>query len=145
MRRVLLAAALVTCAGSVSALLAGAAFLAADLPGGLPVGNAVAALALVAAAGVAVLVGRPGAGLRRYGLLALAAAVLWLPVSAALLGNWRLNGTPGQSSMPWFVLTGATVALAASALGWSAAAAARRAWWGWRKRGATPRPPSAGR
>ena len=142
MRRRLLAAALATWAGSAAALLAGAAFLTIDLPGGLPVGNAVAALALASASAVAVLVGRPGSGLRRYGLLALAAAVLWLPASAALLGNWRLNGAPGRSSMPWFVLTGATAALATSALGWGLAAAARRAW---RERGATPRPPSAGR
>ena len=128
---------LVVCAACAGALVAGAGFLTLDLPGGLPLGNGIAALALVSAAGVAVGVGRPGTALRRYGWVALGVAVLWLPASVALLGNLRLNGTPGASSGLWLGFTATAALLALSALVWAGGAALRRVW---RARRATPRP-----
>jgi hypothetical protein len=110
----------------VGSLVGGADFLVWDLPGGLPLGNVLAALGLASAAAVAVLVGQAGQGVRRYGWGALAAATLWLPVSAALLGNWRLNGSPGASSAGWAAYTVLTVLFAGSALLWAGGVAWQR-------------------
>jgi hypothetical protein len=78
--------------------VSGAGYLEAVLPGGLPVGNAVAALGLVAAAGVPVLLSQPGSTLRVAALLTLCAAVAWLPISIALAGNLALNFTSWRGS-----------------------------------------------
>lgn len=84
-------ALLAVAAASVALLASGSARLGDVLPGGLPLGNAVAALGLVCAAAVPVLLGAPGSALRRAGLAVLVAAAAWLPVSVALAGNLALN------------------------------------------------------
>jgi hypothetical protein len=72
-------------------LVSGAAYLEFVLPGGLPVGNAIAALTLICVAAVPALFSVRGSALRRAALVTLAAAVAWLPVSIGLAGNLRLN------------------------------------------------------
>lgn len=76
---------------AIAMLASGAGWVEASLPGGLPVGNALAALGLVAMSAIAVvLAGRVGR-LRRVALVVFGAAVAWLPVSIALAGNLALN------------------------------------------------------
>ncbi len=102
-----LAALALACA---CALATGAGFLDLPLPGGLPVGNALAAVALAAFAAVPVLLGKPGSALRSAARAVLAAALAWLPVSAALAGNLALNFGNGRGET-WLALS-AMVAVA---------------------------------
>ena len=78
---------LLIAAASVTALARTGSVLESELPGGLPIGNALAATALVTAAGAAVLLAASGSWLRALAWLALAAALAWLPLSIALAGN----------------------------------------------------------
>jgi hypothetical protein len=84
---------------SVTSLVSGAGYLEIVLPGGLPAGNAIASLGLVAPAAVAVLLGAPGSPLRAAALGTFCAAVAWLPVSIALAGNLALNFTGWRGSV----------------------------------------------
>src|SRR5687767_9438339 len=81
-------------------LVLGAADLERPLPGGLPLGNAVTALALLCPAVVARAISRPFSHCRRLAQLALVAAVFWLPVSLLLAGNLALNFT-GSRGLAW--------------------------------------------
>jgi hypothetical protein len=83
---------------SVASLVSGAGYLEVVLPGGLPAGNAVAALGLVSAAGVPVLLSAPRSALRAAALITLGAAAAWLPASIALAGNLALNFTGWRGS-----------------------------------------------
>ena len=76
---------------AMAALVSGAGGLEALLPGGLPVGNGVAALGVVALACVPVLLSVRGSRLRRVSLALLAGAAAWLPGSIVLAGNLALN------------------------------------------------------
>lgn len=84
---------------SVASLVSGAGYLEIVLRGGLPAGNAIAALGLVSAAGVPVLLSTPGSALRATALGSLDTAAAWLPVSIALAGNLALNFTGWRGSM----------------------------------------------
>ena len=61
------------------------------LPGGLPFGTLLAAVALVAGSAIPLALGRKGSWLRRTGSLVLVAAILWLPLGIVLSGNASLN------------------------------------------------------
>lgn len=89
------------------------------LPGGLPLGNLSAALALLGWPAAAALLARPGSAARRFALIALALALAWLPVSATLAGNLALNFS-GQRGTAWAVITLGVVAGGLVALAWSA-------------------------
>jgi hypothetical protein len=82
---------LAAAAFSIFSLATGAAYLETPLPGGLPMGNALAALSLCTLAATAVALSVRGTLLRLISLASLAAAVAWLPVSIALAGNLALN------------------------------------------------------
>lgn len=85
------AAALLVAIFSAGSLLAGADFVSAVLPGGLPFGNFLAAGLFCGLAGAAVLMAPRNGLARRVASLALAASVAWLPLSIALAGNVSLN------------------------------------------------------
>ena len=85
-------------------LVRGASYLDAMLPGGLPLGNALTALGLCAAAGVAVGLSAPGTVLRLASLVSLLGAVAWLPVSVVLAGNLQLNFS-GERGLAWMVFS----------------------------------------
>jgi hypothetical protein len=89
---------------SVASLMSGAGYLGVVLPGGLPAGNAIAALGLVSPAAIAVLLSTPGSVVRAAALGTFCAAVAWLPVSIALAGNLALNFTGWRGSV-WLGLS----------------------------------------
>lgn len=103
---------------SVVALFSGSAMLNALLPGGLPFGNLVAACILCAPAGAATLLSPAKTPLRYFSVLALLAAIVWLPVSIALAGNLRLNFS-GAGGDIWQAFTIATTIAAYVALVWA--------------------------
>jgi hypothetical protein len=114
-----MAAAALAC---LALLVSGADALEARLPGGLPLGNAVSAAALVLAAWAALRLAAKGSRLRGIALCALVLSALWLPASILLAGNLELNFA-GRAGRAWTVLTAiATLA----AFGSLAAAAASR-------------------
>jgi hypothetical protein len=91
MRRGYVAALLVALGlAALASLLSGTDFLARELPGGLPLGNGLAALCLCTLAGAAVLLAS-SAGARGAAWAGLCAALAWLPVSIGLAGNAALN------------------------------------------------------
>lgn len=101
---------------SAACLLAGGwGGLEARLPGGLPVGNAVSAAALIFAAAAAFGVAAPGSWVRRFAAFALVVALSWLPVSIALAGNLELNF--GEATGPaWLAFTAIAVIAAYGSL-----------------------------
>jgi hypothetical protein len=84
---------------AIASLVSGASYLDFVLPGGLPAGNAVAALGLVALAGIPACLSARGSLLRRTSLVTLVGAAAWLPVSIALAGNPALNFTGWRGSV----------------------------------------------
>ena len=117
--RIPVIALLTVFAASAYALVSGAALLQAELPGGLPAGNALSALTLCALAGAAVVPAPPHTAARIFATVALLAAACWLPVSVALAGNLSLNfaGARGEA---WMALTVLVAILSVAALAWSA-------------------------
>lgn len=105
--------------GWVALLGAGFEWVEGTVPGGLPVGNLLAAVTHAAWPAAAVLLALPGSVARRFAVGALALAVAWLPISLALAGNLGLNfqGTRGTL---WMGLTVLTLALGTAALAGSA-------------------------
>lgn len=87
---------LVVAAFAAHALLTGSPWIETPLPGGLPLGNALSALALCALAGAALELSPVGSVLRAFANVALFAAIVWLPVSIALAGNLALNFAGGR-------------------------------------------------
>lgn len=91
-------------------LLSGAKYLQYAVLGGMPLGNLIASIALIASALAALeLLPLRGWG-RVIGIVTLVIAMTWLPFSIALAGNLALvfSGTRGDA---WIALTAATVAL----------------------------------
>jgi len=103
---------------SLASLVSGASYLEFALPGGLPAGNALAAIVLVSAAAVPVLLSSPGSALRTAALATLAAAAAWLPLSIALAGNLALNFTSGRGSI-WLGFTLAVIVALLCMLAWA--------------------------
>ncbi len=104
------------------ALMSGTDWLGDELPGGLPLGNAMAAAGLCAVAGVAVALSQPSTALRIVSLCVLAAAAVWLPASIALAGNAALNFANGRGSV-WWVFSLAVAIAATTSLAWAGIAA----------------------
>ncbi|HET6395351.1 MAG TPA: hypothetical protein VFF91_00750 [Pseudoxanthomonas sp.] len=103
---------------ALGSLLAGAAYCEWALPGGLPLGNVLAALALCAPAAAAVVLSPAGSWRRRASRAVLWAAALWLPLSVALAGNLALNFA-GARGTAWLWLSLCTFVAALAALAWS--------------------------
>jgi hypothetical protein len=111
---------LAVAACSAAWLASGSDRLDAVLPGGLPVGNAVAALGLASAAAVPVLLSARGTALRSMARAALAGAAAWLPASIALAGNPALNFTGWRGSV-WLGFSCLVVVAVSAALCWALA------------------------
>ncbi len=119
-------AALLAAGVAAGTLLAtGAAWLGMELPGGLPVGNLLAALCLCCLAGAAFALSPRGTARRAAAGAALACAASWLPLSVALAGNLALNFQDGRGAA-WLGFTQAVVALVLGTLAWTLATALRR-------------------
>lgn len=134
----LLAAALAT----LVALFSGADWLEAALPGGLPLGNVLAALALCAPAATAALIARHGSLARGVAVAVLVLGLAWMPVSLLLAGNPELNFAGGRGGI-WLALSLALAVCSYGVLAWCLAAATLRAWRGWQVRRAARRLRSA--
>src|SRR5262245_17058386 len=99
---------LLTAAGfSVGSLVSGARYLEWVLPGGLPLGNVLAAAALCSLAGAAFHLSPLGSIRRRVSRVSLLAAAFWLPISIALAGNLTLNFS-GYRGAAWLAITSVT-------------------------------------
>jgi hypothetical protein len=109
-------------AAAIGLVASGWSGLESRLPGGLPVGNAASAAAMVHAAWAAFRLA-PAPWIRRIAAVSLAVALLWLPASIALAGNLELN-FDGSTGPAWFALT--AFALLAS---WGSLAMAAAARW----------------
>lgn len=89
---------------AIGLLLSGWSGLEEHLPGGLPVGNALSAAAVILAAWAAALLTRRGTFLYRLCVAALVLAISWLPVSIALAGNLDLDFDESTGPV-WFAFT----------------------------------------
>ena len=101
-------------------LSAGALFVGADvihriLPGGLPVGNLLAAAVYCGLAGTAVVLAPRRSVSRPAALGALAGAIAWLPLSIALAGNPSLNFS-GERGALWLWLSAGLLIVVMAAL-----------------------------
>ena len=103
---------------SLASLMSGASYLEFALPGGLPAGNALAAIGLASTAALPVLLSPAGSVLRSAALAALAAAAAWLPLSIALAGNLALNFASGSGSI-WQGFTLAVILFVLCTLTWA--------------------------
>ena len=101
MPRIVVSLLLVVAAFAVLSLVSGASYLENMLPGGLPVGNALTAIGLCAAAGSAVGLSARRTTLRMVSVASLIGAAAWLPVSIALAGNLTLNFHGGRGGVGW--------------------------------------------
>jgi hypothetical protein len=113
--------------GSITALLSLPLLLRLEavllirLPGALPLGTLLAALAMVSGAALAFAAGPPGSWLRRVSSLTLAAAVIWLPLGMLLAGNPSLSFVnDGSDSALFWRYTGLTVLLIILTWVWAA-------------------------
>ena len=97
-------ALLLLAAFSIYAILSGADYLSAMLPGGLPLGNVLAAAVFLGLSGAAYLLAKQRKVLGRIAAIVLAASTLWLPVSIALARNASLNFA-GWNGTLWFLFT----------------------------------------
>ncbi len=121
MRKTIIAALLAVAVFAILSLAFGAPYLEAMLPGGLPLGNVLAALSLCSVAGAAVGLSARGTALRAVALASLLAAVVWLPASIVLAGNLTLNFGGGRGAA-WLVLSLAVVVGVFCTLLWALAA-----------------------
>lgn len=95
---------LLIAAVSIYAILSGADYLSTLLPGGLPLGNVLAATVFLGLSGAAYLLAKQRKVLGRIAAIVLAASILWLPVSIALARNASLNFA-GWNGTLWFLFT----------------------------------------
>ncbi len=124
LRPLMVACLLALAAAALAAVLSGGDYLERLLPGGLPLGNALVALGLVAAASAAwVLAPRRTWVAAASGIVLLLAAA-WLPVSIALAGNLALNFSDDRGSTWWVFSLGLLLAILGS-LVWATLAAWR--------------------
>lgn len=93
------------------------------LPGGLPLGNALMAVALCGFSGGALLVSARGSARWRFSAVALVASLLWLPASALLAGNLALNFSGARGTV-WLAGSVVVIVAALAALGWALAGCA---------------------
>lgn len=102
-------------------LASGAAVLETVLPGGLPLGNALAVVFLCGAALPALVLSRPRTRLRSAAAVSLAGAVAWLPASVALAGNLELDFANGRGAA-WLAFSAIVLADILCTLLWALAA-----------------------
>lgn len=121
-----IATLLLVAASSLFAILSGADFLSAMLPGGLPLGNVLAAVVFLGMSGAGYLLAKERKVLGRIAAIVLAGAVLWLPVSIALARNASLNFA-GWNGTLWFLFTVGLFFAALGVLLFAAGAAVRSA------------------
>ena len=103
---------------SFIALASGASYLETPLPGGLPLGNALAAFVLCGLPGLALLLSPPDTLVRKASLIALLAAAAWLPVSIALAGNLELSFGGGRGTA-WVTITLGSILASVTCLVWA--------------------------
>lgn len=116
MDRTIIAMLLAVATLAVLSLASGADYLGAALPGGLPLGNALAALGLCATAGAAVRLSATGSALRVATWASLVSALIWLPASITLAGNLTLTFS-GWRGAAWLTFSLVVVAAVLCALG----------------------------
>jgi len=85
-------------------LLLGPDCLLWPLPGGMPLGNALAALGLTAASGSGLAAGWQEQGMRRLASVSLLLSLAWFPCSVLLAGNLALSFN-GEAGSVWMVGT----------------------------------------
>ncbi len=112
------AAALLLICGmlALAALVFAADTLEWQLPGGLPLGNALAAFVLSSVAAAAVALSSSGTVPRRVSVFALVLALAWLPVSIVLAGNLALNFSGARGDAWWMVSLAVAVSVVVSLL-----------------------------
>jgi hypothetical protein len=118
-RGLVVVVALLVAAFSATSLLSGADYLQLRLPGGLPLGNLLAALGLIAIAGAAFALSQAGTIARFLAGLAMVLSLAWLPASVLLAGDLALNFSGGTGSV-WLAVTATTIFSAVLALVWAA-------------------------
>lgn len=105
---------------SIGVLVSGASYSEWVLPGGLPLGNALAAIGLCSLAGSAHNLSPVGSVRRRISQTVLVLTVLWLPISIALAGNLELNFS-GSRGTAWLVISSATAIVVLGSLAFAIA------------------------
>jgi len=122
MRALCVALLIAGAVATAASLVAGQAWLETTLPGGLPAGNALAALVFCLLAGAGLLASRARTWARAWGWCAFAAALAWLPLSIAMAGNPALNfqGARGEA---WLLLSLGVLAMSGVSLAWAVLAA----------------------
>jgi hypothetical protein len=103
---------------SFIALASGASYLEMLLPGGIPLGNAIAAFGLCGLPGLALLLSPHDTLVRKASLIALLAAAAWLPVSIALAGNLELSFGGGRGTA-WVAITLGSILASVTCLVWA--------------------------
>lgn len=111
---------------SLLSLVLAADYIETRLPGGLPVGNVLAALVFVAGAGIAVVLGRRGTRVGTVSRGLLLVAVAWLPLSIGLAGNPELNFSGARGSA-WLAMSLALLVAVCCTVPWAAVSAWRGA------------------
>ncbi len=96
-------------------VLSGTAWLENAFVGGLPIGNAIAALALICASIAALRISAPNSFMRWFAGGAVFLSVVWLPGSIALAGNLSLNFNAVSGPL-WIGLSLITLTFAAISL-----------------------------
>ena len=81
---VLLALVLV---GAAAAMISGAGFLLWQLPGGVPLGNAITVIGLIASAWLGLSLTRPATWIRWATVVVLSNAVAWYPIGIVVSAN----------------------------------------------------------
>ena len=122
MTKTLIIALLTAALFALLSLVFGAPFLNAELFGHLPIGNALTAIGLCAAAAAAIGLSARRTLLRRLCIAAFLAAAAWLPVSIALAGNLELNFSGSRGDI-WMLISLGTLALVTITLLWALARA----------------------
>ncbi len=116
--KTIVAALLAIATLAMLSLVSGMPYLETLLPGGLPLGNALAALGLCAAAAAAFGLSARGTMLHTVSLATLFAAAAWLPVSIALAGYLALN-FGGDRGAVWLAISLGVVAGVFVVLAWA--------------------------
>ena len=92
--------------------------LLVNLPGGLPLGTLLAAIAFISASFIPISKSKPGSFLRRIGSVLLLASILWLPLGIYLSGNAALSFVQdaADSHLFWRFTAGLGVSILVSLL-----------------------------
>lgn len=114
-RTLAVVALLAVAAFAIASLALGAGYLDSAIFGVFPFGNILAALALSALAGVALLAPHT-ASTRRFASVIFAAALAWLPISVWLAGNVALNFSGNRGTVWLAFTTGVALLVLASLL-----------------------------